>query len=205
MKIDPEKLDPVARRLFMGSVVCPRPIGWITSIGKSGVVNLAPYSLFSLVAYGPVPIVFVTPHTARKSGEIRKKDTFRNIEETGEFVVNVVTENMAEAMNISAIYYPPEISEVEKAGVTVVPSDLVKPPRIAESPINMECKLTKIVELGKPELSEQMILAEVLRVHILDKLYQDGYVDIGSLHLIGRMGHNKYTRTRDLFNLPEPG
>ena len=205
MKINPKELDPVNRRLFMGSVICPRPIGWITSVGKSGVINLAPYSLFSLVSYGPIPIVFVTPHRVRKGNEIKKKDTLRNIEQTREFVVNVVTENLAEAMNVTARAYPSEISEVEKAGLTTIPSDLVKPPRIAESPINLECKLSQIIELGAPKVSEQMVLAEVLRVHVWDELVITGSIDINSLHVIGRMGHNKYTSTRDLFNLPEPG
>lgn len=205
MKINPKELDPVNRRLFMGSVICPRPIGWITSVGKSGVINLAPYSLFSLVSYGPIPIVFVTPHRVRKGNEIKKKDTLRNIEQTREFVVNVVTENLAEAMNVTARAYPSEISEVEKAGLTTIPSDLVKPPRIAESPINLECKLSQIIELGAPKVSEQMVLAEVLRVHVWDELVITGSIDINSLHVIGRMGHNKYTRTRDLFNLSEPG
>ena len=205
MKINPKELDPVNRRLFMGSVICPRPIGWITSVGKSGVINLAPYSLFSLVSYGPIPIVFVTPHRVRKGNEIKKKDTLRNIEQTREFVVNVVTENLAGAMNVTARAYPSEISEVEKAGLTTIPSDLVKPPRIAESPINLECKLSQIIELGAPKVSEQMVLAEVLRVHVWDELVITGSIDINSLHVIGRMGHNKYTRTRDLFNLSEPG
>jgi flavin reductase (DIM6/NTAB) family NADH-FMN oxidoreductase RutF len=205
MKIDPGEMDAVKRRLFMGSVICPRPIGWITSVGKNGVVNLAPYSLFSLVSYGPVPIVFVTPQWMVKGNEIKKKDTLRNIEETGEFVVNVVTESLAEAMNITARRYPAEISEVEEAGLTTIPSDLIKPPRIAESPINLECRLNQIIEFGKPTVTGQTILAEVLRVHVRDDLYKDGVIDIGSLHVIGRMGHNKYTRTRDLFNLPEPG
>lgn len=205
MKIDPRELDPVSRRLFMGSVICPRPIGWITSVGKSGVINLAPYSLFSLVSYGPVPIIFVTPHRVRKGNEIKKKDTLRNIEETGEFVVNVVTENLAEAMNTTARAYPSEISEVEMAGLSTIPSDLITPPRIAESPINLECKLSQIIELGKSKVSEQMVLAEVLRVHVWDEFFTGGTININSLHVIGRMGHNKYTRTCDLFSLPEPG
>ena len=94
---------------------------------------------------------------------------------------------------------------MEKAGLTTIPSDLVKPPRIAESPINLECKLSQIIELGAPKVSEQMVLAEVLRVHVWDELVITGSIDINSLHVIGRMGHNKYTRTRDLFNLSEPG
>ncbi len=204
MKVDPKNLTTDGRRRFMGSVVVPRPIGWISTIGKNGIVNLAPYSLFNIVFYGPVPLIFVSPHWIRSGKQVKKKDTLRNMEETGEFVVNVVTEDVAEAMNLTAGFYPSDVSEVELAQLTTAPSDLVTAPRIVESPINLECRVTEILQIGKPEVIGEMVLAEVLRVHVRDDLYQDGVIDVSALRVIGRMGDGKYTRTRELFTMIVP-
>jgi flavin reductase (DIM6/NTAB) family NADH-FMN oxidoreductase RutF len=204
MKVDPVSLNVRERLIFMGSIVVPRPIAWITSVGKSGVVNLAPYSLFNLICYEPVPMVFVSPHRNDYGEKIRIKDTLRNIEETKEFVVNMVTEETAEAMNISAGPYPPEVSEVALTGLTTVPSDEVQPPRIAESPVNLECRVTQIMNFGKDISAVSMIIAEILRVHVRDELYKDGMVDVSALHVIARMGYGRYTRTREIFEMRTP-
>ena len=204
MKIDPVNLTVRERLIFMGSVVVPRPIAWITSVGSSGVVNLAPYSLFNIISYEPVPMIFVSPHRNDYGKQVRIKDTLRNIEETKEFVVNMVTEETAEAMNISAGPYPPEVSEVTLTGLTTVPSDIVQPPRIAESPVNLECRVAQIMNFGEDISAVSMVLAEILRVHVRDELYSNGMVDVSALHVIARMGYNKYTRTRDIFEMKAP-
>jgi flavin reductase (DIM6/NTAB) family NADH-FMN oxidoreductase RutF len=210
MKFNPKEMADREGYLFMGNVVIPRPIALVSTVSKSGLVNVAPYSLFNVVCYWP-PIVFISPHRKpddMKKGTIRrgdvKKDTLRNVEDTKEFVVNMVVEDISEAMSIAAAYYPPHVSELDPANLTTVPSDLVEPPRIAESPINLECRLTEVIQFGKPKVIADMILGEVLRVHIEDRFYRDGKVDSKSLRLIGKMGYNIYTRTTDQFEMKVP-
>ncbi len=201
MKIDPKDMTRQERHLFMGSVVVPRPIALVSTISTDGILNLAPFALFTLICYHPVPIVVFTP--MRRLG-ISKKDTLVNIEQTKEFVINMVTEEMAQKMNITSTDFPLEVDEFQASGFTPITSDLVKAPRVAESPVNMECCLTQIVEFGKPKITGEMVMGEVLRIHVKDELYRNGIVDDASLHVIGRMGWAFYTRTRDLFEIESP-
>lgn len=200
MKTDPRDLTWRERYHLMSSVVVPRPIALVSTVSSNGVFNCAPYSLFNIIAYHPVPIVYIAP--GRREG-IHKKDTLVNIEQTREFVVNMVTEEIAEKMSITSGYYPPEVSEFQVAGLTPVPSDLVKPPRVGESPVNFECRLLEIKQIGKPVVAE-MVMGEVLRLHIRDDWYKNGAVDPVLFHVIGRMGLGRYARTRDLFEIPQP-
>ena len=188
MKFNPKEMADWECYLFMANVVIPRPIALVSTVSKSGLVNVAPYSLFNIVCYWP-PIVFISPH--RKPGDV-KKDTLRNVEDTKAFVVKMVVEDISEAMSIAGANYPPHVSELDPANLTTVPSDLVEPPRIAESPINLECRLKEIIQFGKPKVTSDMILGEVLRVHIEDRFYRDG------------MGYNIYTRTTDQFEMKVP-
>ena len=201
MKIDPKSLTKRQRHLFMGNLVVPRPIALVSTISKNGVLNLAPFSMFGMLSRDPVPTIFITPGR-RPDGS--KKDTLVNIEQVREFVINMVTEDIAEKMNMASGSYPPEVDEFEVTGLTPLPCDLVKAPRVAESPFNLECRLTQIMEWGKPDITAETILGEVLRVHVIDALYSDGIIDATSSHLIGRMGWNLYTRTRDLFEMRDP-
>lgn len=201
MKIDPQQLTRRERHLFMGNLVVPRPIALTSTISSDGILNLSPFSLFNLVCYHPVPIVFITP--MRREG-IFKKDTLVNIEQTREFVVNMVTEEIAERMNIASADYAPEVDEFKISGLTPVPADLVRPPRVAESPINMECRMSQIIEFGKPDIVAEMVLGEVLRVHVRDDLYRELDINAASAHIIGRMGWGWYTRTSDIFEIPHP-
>ncbi len=201
MKLNPKNMEREERKRLMGGVVIPRPIAFVSTISANGIFNLAPFALFGLVCYHPVPMVAFTP--MRKKG-VRKTDTIVNVEETREFVINMVTEEIIEKMNITSGYYPPEVDEFEVSGLTPIPSDLIKAPLVKESPINMECRVTQIVEFGKPNISGEMVIGEVLLVHIKDDFYQNGVMDISSLHAIGRMGDGHYTRTRDLFELKQP-
>lgn len=197
MKIDPQNLAKRERHLFMGNLVVPRPIALVSTISGRGIFNLAPFSLFNIVCYHPA-MVFFTP-MRREGGS--KKDTLVNIEQAREFVINLVTEDITKQMNIASGDYPPEVDEFKISGLTPVPSDLVKPPRVAESPFNMECRLTQILEFGKSDVTAEMILGEVLRVHVRDDLYREGAIDAALAHIIGRMGWGLYTRTRDLFEI----
>jgi flavin reductase (DIM6/NTAB) family NADH-FMN oxidoreductase RutF len=200
MKIDPASMGGRDRQKLLGSLVVPRPISLVSTITQKGNSNLAPYSLFNLVCYTP-PMVFITP---MRKGQGAKKDTLVNIEHNGQFVINLVTEGIAEQMNLTSSPYPPEVDEFAESKLTPVPSDLVKPPRVAESPVSLECRLDRIVQLGEPEVTGDMILGNILRVHIQDRLYKDGALDAAAVHLIGRMGFGLYTRTSDLFDMKQP-
>lgn len=133
-----------------------------------------------------------------------QKDTLNNIRATGEFVVNIVSEDMAAQMNACAPEFPPEVDEFVKSGLTRVPSDLVRPARVAESRVNMECKLVQIVDVSTKPFGGSLVLGEVLRFHIADALFDNFKIDPDLLRPIGRMGGPTYTRTTDRFDLQRP-
>lgn len=197
--IEPMKLSRRERYRLMISSIIPRPIALVTSMGKNGIVNAAPFSFFNGVTSSP-PIVSISVGYRKGSA----KDTGRNIRETGEFVVNMVSNDIAEKMNITSADYPPEISEIEVANLATIPSELVAPPRLAESPVQMECKLYKLIEIG--EGPNDLILGEVLRWHVSAeiKMGENYHIDPASLDLIGRLGGAQYCRTRDVFEMIRP-
>ena len=164
------------------AIVAPRPIGWISSQSGAGLVNLAPYSFFNGFNYTPPIIGF---------SSVGYKDTVRNIEQTREFVWNLATRELAEAMNASCATVPPEVNEFELAGLTQAPSTKVRPPRVAESPVAFECKLTQLVHLqsadGAP-IDSWLVLGEVVTVHIARRLLNDGIYDTAAGHPIMRGG-----------------
>ena len=207
MKIEPEKLTPGERHRQMGNIFVPRPIAFISTVSADGVFNLAPYSMSGIVTHNPATVFFTTSrfhgrsHLGREDGS--KKDTLVNVEQTKEFVVNIVTEEIAQQMNIASDFHPPEVDEFQVSGLTPVPSDIVKAPRVKESPVNMECRLTQIIPIGKPDTAE-MVIGEVLLIHVRDDLWYEGTVDASRYHVIGRMGWGLYTRTRDLFKIEHP-
>lgn len=192
MMFDIATTPPTESYKLMVSTVVPRPIAWITTVDKAGVVNAAPYSFFNVVAGGP-PIVAIGIG-AKGSGI---KDTGENIRATGEFVVNLVSEATAEAMNVTAIDFPAGRDELVEAGLTQAPSAKVKPPRIAESPVSFECRTHSIVPVG----GYAVVLGEVLAVWVADDCVLDAakhYIDTPKLGLIGRMhGRGWYARTTD--------
>jgi flavin reductase (DIM6/NTAB) family NADH-FMN oxidoreductase RutF len=180
------------------STVTPRPIAWVVSQDAQGVLNAAPFSFFNVFSGNP-PVVGIGI-ASKKPGQA--KDSRANIRETGQFVVNLVSEENAEAMNITAIEFDSSVNELEEAGLTPAPSVRVKPPRIAESPVAMECELMQIVDFGESGL----VLGRVLAMHVRDDVVLDAaklYIDTPKLKLIGRMhGRGWYARTSDLFELP---
>ena len=185
---------------FLNAIVAPRPIAWVTTIDGDGVVNLAPFSYFNLVSENP-PIVIFSP--ARKpDGE--KKDTLRNLEIVPEFVINLVSESLADACNLSSKSLPYGESEVRLAGLTRTPSRNVQPPRIAESPAHLECKVRQFIPLGEHEGSYTIVIGDIVRIHIADEYITDGKPDGAKLQNVGRMGGLEWCRTRDTMTMPRP-
>jgi flavin reductase (DIM6/NTAB) family NADH-FMN oxidoreductase RutF len=180
------------------STVTPRPIAWVVSQDANGVLNAGAFSFFNAFSGNP-PVIGIGVSSYHPA---RPKDTRVNIRETGEFVVNLVSEANAEQMNITAIEFDYGVDELKQAGLNTVPSVRVKPPRIAESPVAMECELLQIVDLGETGI----VLGRVVAMHIHDEMVLDAekhYIDTPKLKLIGRMhGRGWYARTSDLFEMP---
>jgi flavin reductase (DIM6/NTAB) family NADH-FMN oxidoreductase RutF len=181
------------------STVVPRPIAWVVTESESGLLNAAPYSFFNVLS-GEPPLVAIGIG-GRAPGD--QKDTGNNIRHTGEFVVNLVNYASAEAMNITAIDFPPDVSEITEAGLHTLPSVKVKPPRIAESPVAMECERMMTLEIST---ERALVLGRVVAMHIADEAVMDAdrcYIDTPKLDLIGRMhGAGWYSRTTDRFEMP---
>jgi flavin reductase (DIM6/NTAB) family NADH-FMN oxidoreductase RutF len=186
-------------KLLIGSIV-PRPIAFVSTVNTTGRRNLAPFSFFSAVCSNP-PIVLIST-SVRKDGT--QKDTFTNIEATKEFVVNIVSESFARQMNECSADFPPEVDEFAVSGLTAIPGELVKPPRVGESMIQMECTLANIITFGEGPGSGSTIFGQVVRFHVADELFTNFRIDASRLQPIGRMGGPTYTRTNDRFDLPRP-
>ncbi len=185
-------------RLMIGSIV-PRPIALISTISKDGILNLAPFSFFTGISTVPPTICFAP---ARRGLAAEKKDTLINIEDTGEFVVNVVNEAITLAMNDTAGEYPPEIDEFSECGLTPAPSLVIRPPRVAESPINLECRLLQIVEIGKGGPgSGYLVIGEIVMYHVQDEFLRDGRIDVPKLKPVGRLAGLDYTTLGTVFSL----
>ncbi len=167
------------------ALVVPRPIGWISSVGKDGVCNLAPYSFFNAVSSNPHYVLF---------GSGGRKDSVRNIEETGEFVCSLATWELRYHMNTSSAAVPPGVDEFPLAGLTAAPSRLVRPPRVKESPVAIECKYTQTVELPAHGNGEDhyVIFGRVVGIHIDDRFFKDGMVDTAAMRPIARLGYMDY-------------
>jgi len=198
MIIDPQTFDGFYR--ILTGVVVPRPIAFVSTMSKDGLINLAPYSFFNAVAYDPPTIVF---SSSRRAGG-KLKDTLAHIEETGEFVVNIVVDDIAEAMNRTAAEYPSEVSEFEIAGLTPAPSQKVRPPRVAESPVNMECRLQQVVPLGQGDHQHGLVIGQVVLMHIRDDLIEGHRINHQRLKPTGRLAGSMYCHTSDVFEMVRP-
>ncbi len=185
-------------KLLIGSVV-PRPIAFVSTISVDGVHNLAPFSFFNAICGEPPVICFSTAFRNPR------KDTYLNVQATKEFVVNIVSEEIAEQMNVASGEYALGVDEFEKSGLTPAPSDLIRPPRVLESPVNMECRLMQILDLSTRPRGASLIIGEVIRFHIDDRVIDENFrIDPEKLRAIGRMGGNDYSRTRDRFEMIRP-
>lgn len=192
MIINPSDLSARDMYKIMSSTVVPRPIAWVSTQSSDGILNAAPFSFFMGITSTP-PLFAIAIDSTDDGG---KKDTLCNIEELNEFVINVVTEEAAEKMNITAIDFPPELSEFDEAEITPVPSQIVAPPRIKESPVSYECKLVQIIPLGNPVT--YLVIGEAVLVHVRDDLVFDGTkIDIGKMRPVGRLVGNDYVYVRE--------
>lgn len=199
MEFDFSQLEGPQRYKLMSAAITPRPIAWITTLSPEGRRNAAPYSFFNMMSAEP-PLVAIGL-MRRPDGSY--KDSARNILDTGEFVVNLVSEPNAEAMNLTCIDAPPEFDEIAWAALDTAPSSAIAPPRLAPAPVSMECRLFEKVEAGQATV----VLGEVLRFHIKDDLVDTGrlHVDTLAMQLVARMhGAGWYTRSTDLFQLTRP-
>jgi flavin reductase (DIM6/NTAB) family NADH-FMN oxidoreductase RutF len=199
MELDLEGKHANRAYAMLASLVMPRPIAWVTTLGPDGVVNAAPFSFFNCLGADP-PILGFCPGD-REEGV--PKDTARNIRLNHEFVVNLVDETVAEAMNQTAASLPYGVSELKSAGLTTAPSTTVKPPRVAESPASFECHEWGTLQIG----GNRLIIGLVKRLHVRDELFDEKTMRINSekFHVIGRMASpHWYCRTRDRFEMIRP-
>lgn len=196
MEFELSAMGGEGRYKLLTGLVVPRPIAFVSSMAEDGSLNAAPFSFFNVFGASPPVIVL---GINRRAG--RAKDSFRNITTLGEFVVNICVAAIAEKLNAASGDYAAHVSEFEKAGLTPEPSRKVRPPRIAESPANLECRLMQTVSTGP---SAELIIGEVLLVHVRDDLLNGTKVDPAKLDAIGRMGGPVYAYTRELFTLQRP-
>lgn len=202
ISLDPNDLGvPERYKLIIGTVV-PRPIAFVSTCSPDGKLNLAPFSYFNAVCTDPPTILFC-PSIRGTDGE--KKDTLRNIEATKEFVVNIVSEEIVNQMNATAADFPYGVSEFEQCGLTPLASIKIKPPRVAESPAQMECKLQQIIQVGEGARgSGFIVLGTVVQFHYQDHVYKDGRVLLDQLKPVARLAGNSYALIQDPFDLPRP-
>jgi flavin reductase (DIM6/NTAB) family NADH-FMN oxidoreductase RutF len=196
--LDPSTVPASDSYKILVTAVVPRPIAFVSTVSKAGIYNLAPFSFFNGFCGDP-PIVGFSPNNNPP------KDSLVNATDTGEFVVNIVNETIAERMNLTAKRYPPDVDEFQVSTLTPVPSQFVRPPRVLESPVSMECKVIQIVELSKRPEANSLVLGQVVCFHVDDAVLDDkGRIDPLKLRAVGRMGGVSYCRTTDLFSMIRP-
>jgi len=181
------------------AIVSPRPIAWVSTLNKDGTASLAPYSFFNGVQDTPPMLMFSV--TGAKMGIAEPKDSLTNIRETGEFCVNIVSDALKDAMNITSAHYPHGVDEFEKAGLEKAASHVIKPPFVADSPVAMECTLHDIIDLPG---GGQMVLGAVVGVHIKDEHIKNGLLDVTSYVPLARLGYKDYTLVNEVFELKRP-
>ena len=224
MKVDPATLSADAAYFWQAATILPRPIAWTSTLNEDGSANLAPFSFFTGVSSDPPTLLIcvgrrkrrpadrvgeaqlAAPSPSRGDGDPlgvpEKKDTWRNIERTGEFVVHVVNDALGPQMNATSRDVPYGTDEFAAVGLTKLACEKVAPPRIAEAPVAMECRLDRIIEIGRGGTA--VIIGEIVLWHVRDELVVEGRLDLGRLDAIGRMGGPSYTRTRDRFDMTRP-
>ncbi len=201
MEIDPSSASVVEVYQALVDLVAPRPIAWVTTIDGQRRVNLAPFSFFNTFGANP-PIVVFSP-TLRRDGS--RKDTLRNLESVGEFVVNAAVASLAREVNLTAKEIPAGESEAVLAGLELVPSVKVRPPRLALSPSHLECRVRQIISCGDGPIAANLVIAEVVLIHIDDHVLDPaGRVDPRALRSIARLGRDYFCRTTDLFEMERP-
>jgi flavin reductase (DIM6/NTAB) family NADH-FMN oxidoreductase RutF len=205
LTFDPTKFQQRQVYKLMTGIIVPRPVALVSTIDSGGVANLAPFSFFSGVGSAPPTVLFCPAlRTTGSDNAAHRKDTLRNVEETGEFVINVVSEAISPQANMSAAEVAPEIDEFKLAGLTPLPSEAVRPARVAESPAQMECRLLQVIYTSHAPGGGVIVLGEIVRFHVREDLFEDFRVDPAGLDAIGRMAGNTWVRTRDRVELIRP-
>lgn len=201
MQLDFTQLSKAEAYRWLASTVTPRPIAWVSTLSKEGQSNLAPFSFFQVISDSPPTLLVNT--SVRDDGSV--KDTLRNVRETGELVIHLVSAAEAETMNATAAWLPHGVSEIEHASIATVPSERVAPPRVVGAPVAFECQLAEIMPYPAENPSSMLIFARVLLAHIDDAVMQDErHIDPARLDLVGRLGGTQYSYTRDTFSMIRP-
>jgi flavin reductase (DIM6/NTAB) family NADH-FMN oxidoreductase RutF len=195
MIVDPNTLSASAVYRFMISVVVPRPIAFVSTFSPNGRFNIAPFSYFNAITNRP-PLLGISINLRRGS----PKDTLNNIRATSDFVINAVTEAMGERMVQTSGDWPADVDEFQLTGLTPIASDLVRSPRVAESPISLECRLFREVELG----DATFVVGEMVRAHVAETVLTEGRVDVAKLKPLGRLGGDGYAPVRDVLQMARP-
>jgi flavin reductase (DIM6/NTAB) family NADH-FMN oxidoreductase RutF len=203
MNVRPELITHRELYRILLSAVGPRPIAWVSTLSKDGLPNLAPFSFFNCVSAKP-PMLGFAPAIRQLENGHEPKGTLVNIRETGEFVVNIVTFEVAEAMNVTSGEYEYGVNEFELAGLKMRASEVVRPPQVAASPVNFECKLHKILEFGTEPPSGSFVIGEIVAIHVEDSIVREGKIDGNAIDLVGRMGGMQYARTTERFEMQRP-
>ena len=201
MKIDPAHTSQKdVYKILTGSVI-PRPIGWVSTISEDGVLNLAPFSFFNAVGEDPPHVMFSTVRSGNTN-----KDTLNNVLATKQFVVNMATEELVEAMNASSINLPPDGNEFEYAGLTPAPSELVKPPRIKESPISFECELVHHYSLeGHKDGGATIMIGRIVMFHVDESVLLDDYkINMETYRPVARLAGYNYSKLGEIFSIKRP-
>ena len=205
LSLDPARLEVLQTYKLMTGLIVPRPVALVSTVDRDGVHNVAPFSFFAGVGANP-PTVLFCPSLRAKALEMAddRKDTLRNVEQTGEFVINIVSEAIAQASNLTAAEVGPEVDEFQLAGLTPVPSEVVRAPRVGELPAQFECKLLQIIFTGQGLGAGVVVLGQIVRIHLAADLEDNFRIDPTLLDAVGRMAGNTWVRTRDRFELVRP-
>jgi len=204
LTINTAELSPAQLQNYMQYAVAPRPICFATTVDKEGNINLSPFSFFNMFSTNPPMCVF---SPARRVRDNTTKHTLENVLEVKECVINIVNYPMVQQMSLASTEYPKGINEFEKSGFTMLPSILVKPPRVAEAPVQMECMVTEVIHLGQNAGAGNLILAEVKLIHIREEILdEDGKIDQAKIDLVARLGGDWYCRVtaENLFKVAKP-
>ncbi|HEX9600010.1 MAG TPA: flavin reductase family protein [Mariniflexile sp.] len=203
LSIDPKTLSTSKLHGYLLSAVAPRPIAFASTVDVDGRANLSPFSFFNVFSANP-PILIFSP--SRRVRDNTVKHTLKNVLETREVVINMVSFDMVHQASLSSTEYPEGVNEFEKAGFTMLKSDIVKPFRVAESPVQMECKVNDIIELGTEGGAGNLVICEVVKFHIdEDVLNEDGSINQEKLDLVARAGGSYYSRAKKgFFEIPKP-
>ena len=202
MKVNPVETSRKDFYHMLSAAFYPRPIAWVSSVSETGVFNLAPFSFFHVMSANPPLVCFSI--ASKRDGSV--KDTLLNVEWSRDFVASTVNEPLAAAMNQTSAEYPRDVDEFKEVGMTPIKSDIVKAPRVAESPINIECRVKQITKFGESPEFVHHVIGEIVRMHIKDDFFIDGSVSGAKLKNVGRLWGKYYCRTTDQFEMlmPDP-